>query len=176
MGQPMTKTKNMVCIWYADGAAEAAAFYTDIFPDTKINAVHLAPADYPFGVKDQILTVDFHLMGIPCLGLNGGNAFPQTEAFSFQVATDDQAETDFYWNAIVSNGGTPSACGWCKDRWGVNWQITPRRLSDALSQGGNVANRVFRAMMSMGKIDIVLIEAAIQGALNEERPSLSITP
>jgi predicted 3-demethylubiquinone-9 3-methyltransferase (glyoxalase superfamily) len=152
--------KNTICIWYDTGAEEAARFYAATFPDSAVSAVHRAPADFPGGTAGQVLTVQFTVLGIPCLGLNGGPAFRQTEAFSFQVATDDQRETDRYWDAIVGNGGSESACGWCKDRWGVNWQITPRALSEALAAGGEEARRAFVAMMEMGRIDVAAIEAA----------------
>src|SRR6266478_3733323 len=133
------------------------------FPDSKVTAVHEAPGDYPSGKKGDVLTVEFTVLGIPCLGLNGGPAFRHTEAFSFQIATENQEETDRYWNAIVGNGGTESACGWCKDRWGLSWQITPRALTDALAAGGSEAKRAFEAMMTMKKIDIAAIEAARRG-------------
>jgi predicted 3-demethylubiquinone-9 3-methyltransferase (glyoxalase superfamily) len=156
-------TTNMICIWY-DGAAEAAAhFYASVFPDSHVDGVYLAPADYPSGRKGDVITVEFTVVGVRCLGLNGGPAFPQTEAFSFQIATGSQEETDRYWNAIVGSGGRESACGWCKDKWGVNWQITPRVLIDALAAGGAPARRAFEAMMTMGKIDVAAIEAAVRG-------------
>ena len=156
--------KNTICLWYQSGADEAAAFYAATFPDSSVDAVHRAPGDFPGGVKDQVLTVQFTVMGIPCLGLNGGPAFKQSEAFSFQIATDTQEETDRYWNAIVSNGGAESACGWCKDKWGLNWQITPRALTQAVSSPDRaVAKRAFDAMMQMKKIDIAAIEAAVRG-------------
>lgn len=155
--------KNIVCIWYNFTAEEAANFYAETFPDSKVTAVHRAPSDFPGGKKDDVLTVEFTVAGIPCIGLNGGPNFPQTEAFSFQIATDDQEETDRYWNAIVSNGGAESACGWCKDKWGLNWQITPRVLTDAMATGGEVARRAFTAMMDMRKIDVAKIEAAVAG-------------
>ena len=125
--------KNTICIWYDKDAEAAANFYASVFPDTKVNAVHRAPGDYPSGKAGDVLTVDFTVCGIPCLGLNGGTAFKHSEAFSFQIATEDQAETDRYWNAIVGNGGAESACGWCKDKWGVNWQITPVALTEAIT-------------------------------------------
>lgn len=159
----MTTPKNTVCLWYDGTAREAAEFYASLFPDSEVRAVHHAPADYPSGKKGDELTVEFTVLGIPCIGLNGGPIFPHTEAFSFQVATDDQAETDRYWNAIVGNGGRESECGWCKDKWGLNWQITPRVLTDAMAQGGEVAKRAFAAMMTMRKIDVARIEAAIAG-------------
>jgi predicted 3-demethylubiquinone-9 3-methyltransferase (glyoxalase superfamily) len=156
--------KNTICIWYNGGAEEAATFYAKTFPDSRVVAVHKAPTDYPGGGKaGDVLTVEFTVCGVPCIGLNGGAQFPQTEAFSFQIATDDQAETDRYWNAIVGNGGAESACGWCKDKWGVNWQITPRVLTEAMAKGGDVARRAFDAMMPMKKIDVAKIEAAVQG-------------
>ena len=156
--------KNTICLWY-DGDAEAAAdFYAKTFPDSQVTAVHKAPGDFPGGSKDAVLTVEFTVLGTPCLGLNGGPMFKHTEAFSFQVATDDQAETDRYWNAIVGNGGQESACGWCKDKWGLSWQITPRALTDAMKDPDPAARkRSFEAMMTMGKIDIAKIEAARKG-------------
>ena len=159
----MPAPKNMVCIWYEKDAESAARFYAQTFPDTALTAVHHAPGDYPFGQEGDVLTVEFTVLGIPCLGLNGGPSFTQSEAFSFQIATDDQEETDRYWNAIVGNGGQESACGWCKDRWGVSWQITPRVLTDALAAGGDEARRAFAAMMEMKKIDVAAIEAARRG-------------
>lgn len=154
-------SKNTVCLWYESAALEAAQFYARTFPDSSVGPVFRAPADYPSGKAGDILTVEFTVMGIPCLGLNGGPAFAQTEAFSFQVATDDQAETDRLWNAIVDNGGQESACGWCKDRWGVSWQITPRVLTEGIADPDPaVARRVFEAMMTMRKIDVAAIEAA----------------
>ncbi|MGV7206667.1 VOC family protein [Oxalobacteraceae bacterium A2-2] len=155
-------SKNTICLWYNHDAQEAAGFYARTFPDSEVTAIHRAPADFPGGKKGDILTVQFRILGIPCLGLNGGPIFKHSEAFSFQVATDDQAETDRYWDAIVGNGGQESACGWCKDRWGISWQITPRVLTDALSKGGDIAQRAFAAMMTMQKIDVGQIEAAIQ--------------
>lgn len=155
--------KNTVCIWYERDAREAATFYASVFPDSSVQAVHLAPKDFPGGREGQELTVEFTVLGIPCVGLNGGPMFKHSEAFSFQVATDSQEETDRYWNAIVSNGGQASHCGWCKDRWGVNWQITPRVLTDAMAQGGDVAKRAFKAMLPMDKIDVAAIEAAVRG-------------
>ena len=160
----MTNAKNRICLWYdKDQAGAAASFYASVFPDSEVTAVHTAPTDFPGGKAGDELTVEFTVLGIPCLGLNGGPNFPQTEAFSFQVATDTQEETDRYWNAIVGNGGAESACGWCKDKWGLNWQITPRVLTDAMAQGGAVAQRAFAAMMTMHKIDIAAIEAAVKG-------------
>ena len=155
--------KNTICLWFEKDALEAARFYAATFPNSKVTAVHKAPSDFPGGKKGDELTVDFTVMGIPCIGVNGGPAFKQSEAFSFQVATDDQEETDRYWNAIVGNGGQESACGWCKDRWGLSWQITPRVLMDALAAGGAEAKRAFDAMMPMTKIDVAKIEAARRG-------------
>ena len=159
-----TPAKNTVCIWYDRDAEDAARFYADTFPDSSVNAVHRAPGDYPGGKQGNVLTVEFTVMGIPCLGLNGGPEITHNEAFSFQVATTDQAETDRYWNAIVGNGGQESVCGWCKDRWGVSWQITPIALVQAVTgPDPAVARRAFDAMMKMGKIDITTIEAACRG-------------
>ena len=155
--------KNTICIWYNGEAEDAARFYSEVFPNTKVGAVHRAPGDYPDGKKGDVLTVEFTVVGIPCIGLNGGPQFPQTEAFSFQIATEDQAETDRYWNAIVGNGGAESMCGWCKDKWGLNWQITPRVLTEAMAAGGDEAKRAFDAMMKMKKIDVAKIEAARRG-------------
>jgi predicted 3-demethylubiquinone-9 3-methyltransferase (glyoxalase superfamily) len=154
--------KNTVCLWYDHDAEEAAEFYAATFPDTTVGKVTRAPSDYPAGKKGDALTVDFSVMGIPCVGLNGGDTFKHNEAFSFQVMTKDQAETDKYWNAIVDNDGEESQCGWCKDKWGVSWQITPRILIDALAAGGDKAKRAFEAMMPMKKIDVAKIEAAIK--------------
>ena len=156
--------KATICLWYDKDAREAAEFYAATFPDSAVGPVHRAPADFPGGKQGDELTVEFTVLGIPCIGLNGGPIFPHSEAFSFQVATDSQEETDRYWNAIVGNGGTESACGWCKDKWGLNWQITPRALTDAMAQGGDVAKRAFEAMMPMTKIDVAAIEAAVKGA------------
>ena len=154
--------KNRICLWYDGAAAEAARFYAGVFPDSFVGAVHRAPGDFPSGKEGDVLTVEFTVIGIPCLGLNGGSAFKHCEAFSFQVATSDQAETDRYWDAIVSNGGQENACGWCKDRWGVSWQIIPTILSRAIvSSDQAVAKRAFDAMMEMGKIDIAAIKAAV---------------
>jgi predicted 3-demethylubiquinone-9 3-methyltransferase (glyoxalase superfamily) len=156
--------KNTICLWYDGTALDAARFYAQTFPDSSVGAVHRAPGDYPAGQEGQVLTVEFTVMGIPCLGLNGGPRFKHSEAFSFQVATDDQAETDRLWDAVVGNGGTPSQCGWCKDPWGLSWQITPRALSDAMTDPDPAAaRRAFEAMMNMGKIDIAKIEAARRG-------------
>ena len=157
------KSKNTVCLWFDKDALDAARVYAATFPSSEVTAVHKAPADYPNGKAGDVLTVEFTVFGIPCLGLNGGPAFRHNESFSFQIATDDQAETDRYWNAIVSNGGQESACGWCKDRWGLSWQITPRALTYALAAGGAQAKRAFEAMMSMKKIDVAIIEAARRG-------------
>ena len=157
-------SKNTICLWYDADALEAATFYADTFPDSTVDTIYRAPADYPSGKKGNVLTVEFTVMGIPCLGLNGGPIFPHSEAFSFQVATDDQAETDRLWNAIVNNGGQESECGWCKDKWGLSWQITPRILTEAIAHPDPaVAKRAFEAMMTMGKIDIARIEAAVKG-------------
>ena len=156
--------KATVCLWYEKDAEAAARFYSETFPDSSVGAVHYAPGDYPSGKKGDPLLVDFIVLGIACVGLNGGPQFRQSEAFSFQVLTRDQAETDRYWNAIVGNGGAASQCGWCRDRWGVSWQITPKILIDALAAGGAPAKRAFEAMMPMGKIDVALIEKAIRGA------------
>ena len=155
--------KNTICLWYDRDAEAAARFYAGIFPDSSVEAVQRAPADYPSGKAGDVLVVQFTVAGIPCLGINGGPAFSQSEAFSFQIATDDQAETDRYWDAIVGNGGRESACGWCKDRWGVSWQITPRALTEAMAAGGEGARRVFEAMMQMTKIEVAAIEAAGRG-------------
>jgi 2-polyprenyl-6-hydroxyphenyl methylase/3-demethylubiquinone-9 3-methyltransferase len=156
--------KNTICLWYDRDALEAAEFYAKTFPDSRVKAVHRAPADFPSGKEGDVLTVEFDVFGIPCIGLNGGPAFKQSEAFSFQIATDDQAETDRLWNAIVGNGGAESACGWCKDRWGLNWQITPRVLTDAIANPDKaVAKRAFEAMMTMRKIDVAAIEQAVRG-------------
>ncbi|MDQ2101383.1 VOC family protein [Azospirillum isscasi] len=155
--------KNTICLWFDRDAEDAARFYAATFPDSAVTAIHHAPGDYPSGKAGDVLTVEFTVAGVACLGLNGGPAFKHDEAFSFQIATDDQEETDRYWNAIVGNGGQESACGWCKDRWGVSWQITPRVLTDALAAGGGEAKRAFEAMMGMTKIDVAAIEAARHG-------------
>ncbi|WP_020209966.1 VOC family protein [Gilvimarinus chinensis] len=154
--------QNRVCLWF-DGEAQAAAeFYARTFPDSEVSAIHRAPADYPAGKAGDVLTVDFVVLGIPCLGLNGGPAFRHNESFSFQVATQTQEETDRYWNAIIDNGREESACGWCKDKWGVSWQITPTILTDAItSPDRKLAKRAFEAMLGMKKIDIAVIETAI---------------
>ena len=156
--------KNVICLWYDGNAEDAARFYAQTFPDSAVSAVHRAPGDYPSGKAGQVLTVEFTVVGVRCVGLNGGPAFRHNEAFSFQILTEDQAETDRYWNAIVGNGGAESACGWCKDRWGVSWQITPRVLIEATtSKDQAAARRAFEAMMGMKKIDIAAIEAARRG-------------
>src|SRR6201996_5960729 len=155
--------KNTICLWFEKDAEEAARFYAATFPNSEVTGVHKAPSDFPGGKKNAVLMVEFTVLGIPCLGLNGGPAFRQSEAFSFQIATDDQEETDRYWNAIVGNGGQESACGWCKDRWGLSWQITPRTLTEALKAGGAESKRAFAAMMKMKKIDVAAIEAARRG-------------
>jgi predicted 3-demethylubiquinone-9 3-methyltransferase (glyoxalase superfamily) len=158
------QAKNTICVWYNGGAEEAARFYAKTFPDSSVGAVLRAPGDYPAGKQGDVLTVDFIVMGIPCIGLNGGPAFKHSEAFSFQIATQDQAETDRYWNAIVGNGGQESMCGWCKDRWGISWQISPIALTQAIADPDPaVAKRAFDAMMQMKKIDIATIEAARVG-------------
>ena len=155
--------KNQVCLWYDGAAQDAAKFYAEVFPDTHVTAVHRAPGDYPDGKEGDILTVEFTVLGIPVIGLNGGPQFPQSEAFSFQVITEDQQETDRYWNAIVGNGGQESQCGWCKDKWGLSWQITPRVLSEVLGNPDRAAaKRAFDAMMTMKKIDVAAIEAAVR--------------
>lgn len=156
-------SKNTICLWFDRDAEEAARFYTETFPQSRLGAIHKAPSDYPDGKAGDTLVVEFVVAGIPCIGLNGGPQFKHSEAFSFQIATEDQAETDRYWNAIVGNGGQESQCGWCKDKWGISWQITPRILTDAMARGGPAARRAFEAMMPMGKIDIAAIEKAIRG-------------
>lgn len=154
--------KNTLCLWYEGDAEEAARFYAATFPDSRVTAVHRAPGDWPDGEQGNVLTVEFTVCGIPCIGLNGGPQFKHTEAFSFQIATDDQTETDRYWNAIVGNGGEESMCGWCKDKWGISWQISPRVLTEAVSGNDPAkAKRAFEAMMEMRKIDVAAIEAAI---------------
>lgn len=155
--------KNTICIWYEGDAEAAARFYAATFPNSSVGAVHRAPGDYPDGKQGDVLTVEFTVCGIPCIGLNGGPQFPQTEAFSFQIATEDQEETDRYWDAIVGNGGAESMCGWCKDKWGLNWQITPRTLTEAMAAGGAEAKRAFAVMMKMRKIDVAAIDAARRG-------------
>jgi len=158
--------KTTICVWYDRDAEEAANFYASVFPDSHVGGVHRAPMDSPGGTKGDVMVVEFTICGTPCIGLNGGPLFPHSEAFSFQIATDTQEETDRYWNAIVGNGGAVSDCGWCKDKWGVNWQITPRILTEAIAKGGAVAERAFGAMMTMQKLDHAALEAAIRG----ERP------
>jgi predicted 3-demethylubiquinone-9 3-methyltransferase (glyoxalase superfamily) len=153
-----------ICLWYDNDAEEAARFYSNTFPDSVVGAVQRAPGDFPSGKEGDPLVVEFTVLGIPCIGLNGGPEFKHNEAFSFQVSTKDQAETDKYWNAIVGNGGQESACGWCKDKWGLSWQITPQVLTDALSAGGEKARRAFDAMMTMNKIDVATIENAARGS------------
>jgi 2-polyprenyl-6-hydroxyphenyl methylase/3-demethylubiquinone-9 3-methyltransferase len=161
----MKPVKNTICLWYNGDAEDAARFYAATFPDSSVDAVHCAPGDFPSGKQGDVLTVEFTVLGVSCLGLNGGPAFPHTEAFSFQVATTDQAETDRYWNAIIGNGGEESACGWCKDKWGLSWQITPVALTQAVTDSDPAAaKRAFDAMMQMNKIDIAAIEAARRGA------------
>ncbi|HUC01771.1 MAG TPA: VOC family protein [Candidatus Paceibacterota bacterium] len=157
------QAKNTICLWFDKDAESAATFYAATFPDSKVGAIVRAPGDYPDGKAGDVLTVQFTVCGIPCLGLDGGPTFKQSEAFSFAIATEDQEETDRYWNAIVGNGGTESQCGWCKDRWGVSWQITPRTLTEALSAGGDETKRAFAAMMKMKKIDVAAIDAARRG-------------
>ena len=160
----MNIAKNTVCLWYDHDAEEAARFYAEIFPDSSLDAIHHAATDYPSGKEGDVITVDFTVLGIPCIGLNGGPVFTHNEAFSFQIATEDQEETDRYWNAIVNNGGQESECGWCKDKWGVSWQITPKVLIEGYTSTDRaVAKRVFEAMMTMKKIDVAAIEAAIRG-------------
>ena len=160
----MTQAKNTICLWYDKDAEDAANFYAATFPDSEVTAVHKAPGDFPSGKEGDVLTVEFTVLGTPCIGLNGGPMFKHSEAFSFQVATVDQAETDKYWNAIVGNGGEESACGWCKDKWGLSWQITPIALTEGVTDPDPaVAKRVFDAMMTMQKIDIAAIEAARHG-------------
>ena len=159
----MAIAKNTICLWYDKDAEAAARFYAQTFPDSAVNEIFRAPADFPSGKAGDVLTVTFTVLGIPCLGLNGGPMFKHSEAFSFQIATEDQEETDRYWNAIVGNGGQESECGWCKDKWGLSWQITPRVLSEALAVGGEEAKRAFAAMMTMQKIDVAKIEAARRG-------------
>jgi predicted 3-demethylubiquinone-9 3-methyltransferase (glyoxalase superfamily) len=155
--------KNTICLWFDKDALDAARFYAETFPDSRVTAVRKAPGDFPGGAEGDVLTVEFTVCGIPCVGLNGGPTFKQSEAFSFQIATDSQEETDRYWNAIVRNGGKESECGWCKDRWGLSWQITPRTLTDAMAAGGDEAKRAFAAMMTMKKIDVATIDAARKG-------------
>ena len=160
--------KNTICVWYDKDAEAAARFYAETFPDSSVDAVIRAPGDYPSGTEGDVLVVNFTVAGVACVGLNGGPVFKQSEAFSFQISTEDQEETDRYWNAIVGNGGQESECGWCKDRWGVSWQITPRVLTDALATGGAEARAAFDAMMEMRKIDVAGIEAAVRMARGGE--------
>lgn len=156
--------KATICLWYNNDAEEAAKFYSETFPESSIRSVQRAPSDFPSGKKDDVLVVEFTVFGVPCIGLNGGPAFKQSEAFSFQIATENQAETDRYWNAIVENGGQESECGWCKDKWGVNWQITPKALTEAMMGGDPAeAKRAFEAMMTMKKIDVAAILKARAG-------------
>lgn len=159
----MNIPKNLICLMLDKGAEEAAQFYAKTFPNSSVGKVHRAPTDYPSGKAGDVLTVEFTVMGIPCVGVNGGDYFKHTEAFSFQVMTEDQKETDKYWNAIVGNGGAESMCGWCRDKWGVSWQITPRTLTEAMAKGGDEAKRAFAAMMNMKKIDVAQIDAARRG-------------
>ena len=160
----MAHAKNTICLWYDGDAEEAARFYAQTFPDSSVDAVHKAPGDFPSGKEGDVLTVDFTVLGIPCMGLNGGPTFKHSEAFSFQVATETQEETDRYWKAIVGNGGQESMCGWCKDKWGLSWQITPKALTEGVTDPDPaVAKRVFDAMMTMKKIDVAAIEAARRG-------------
>jgi 2-polyprenyl-6-hydroxyphenyl methylase/3-demethylubiquinone-9 3-methyltransferase len=156
--------KNVICLWYDGAAEEAANFYARTFPNSQVTAVHYAPEDFPDGKEGQVLTVEFTVVGVPCVGLNGGPLFKHSEAFSFQIITEDQAQTDRYWNAIIGNGGAESECGWCKDKWGISWQITPRVLLEATTDRDRAAaKRAFDAMMTMKKIDIATIEAAWRG-------------
>ena len=159
----MQTPKNLISLMFDKGAKDAAEFYAKTFPNSSVDAIHLAPADYPSGKAGDVLTVEFTVLGIRCIGINGGSYFKHSEAFSFQIATDNQDETDQYWNAIVINGGQESECGWCKDRWGLSWQITPRTLTEAMAKGGEEAKRAFIAMMKMKKIDVATIEAARRG-------------
>ena len=159
----MVTAKNTICVWYDKDAEAAARFYAATFPNSSVGTIVRAPCDYPSGKAGDVLTVEFTVAGIPCLGLNGGTAFKHSEAFSFLISTDNQAETDRYWNAIVGNGGRESACGWCKDKWGISWQITPRALTEAMAAGGDEAKRAFQAMMDMTKIDVAAIEKARRG-------------
>jgi predicted 3-demethylubiquinone-9 3-methyltransferase (glyoxalase superfamily) len=158
-------TKATLCLWYNGDAEDAAHFYAETFPDSHVGAIQFSPADNPGNKAGDVIVVEFTVCGLRCIGLNGGPIFPHTEAFSFQIATDNQEETDHYWNAIISNGGQASACGWCKDKWGVNWQITPRVLTDAMAAGGGVATRTFAAVMTMTKTDVAAIETAIKGGV-----------
>lgn len=155
--------KNSICLMYEKDAEAAARFYAETFPNSSVGAIHRSPADNPSAKAGEVLIVEFTVLGIPCVGVNGGSYFKHSEAFSFQIATDDQAETDKYWNAIVKNGGQESVCGWCKDRWGISWQITPKTLTEAVAKGGEEAKRAFEAMMKMKKIDVAAIDAARRG-------------
>lgn len=159
----MNTPKNTICLWYEKDAQAAAEFYAATFPDSKVGNIQKAPSDYPGGKAGDDLVVEFTVCGVPCIGLNGGTSFKQSEAFSFQIMTEDQAETDKYWNAIVGNGGQESQCGWCKDKWGVSWQITPKTLIEAWNAGGEEYKRAFEAMLSMKKIDVTAIDAARRG-------------
>jgi len=159
----VTIPKNTICLWYDKDAEAAARFYAGVFPDSAVRKVYRAPSDYPSGKEGDVLMVEFTVLGIPCLGLNGGPDIKHSQAFSFQVSTESQEETDRYWNAIVGNGGRENVCGWCSDRWGISWQITPRVLMEAMAAGGTEAKRAFQAMMTMGKIDVAAIEAARRG-------------
>ncbi len=155
--------KNTICLWYDNDAEAAASFYAETFPDSELGDVRQAPGDYPGGKKGDVLTVEFTVAGVACIGINGGPMFKHSEAFSFQIETENQAETDQYWNAIIGNGGLESDCGWCKDKWGISWQITPRVLTEAMAAGGDEAQRAFAAMITMKKIDVAAIEAARRG-------------
>lgn len=159
----MKTPNNTICLMFDKDAEQAAQFYARTFPNSSVGAVHRAPDDYPMGKAGDVLTVEFTVLGIPCVGVNGGSYFKHSEAFSFQIATDTQQETDQYWDAIVKNGGEESQCGWCKDKWGLSWQITPRTLTEAMAKGGDEAKRAFNAMMKMKKIDVAAIDAARRG-------------
>jgi predicted 3-demethylubiquinone-9 3-methyltransferase (glyoxalase superfamily) len=161
-GVAVLSNKAILCLWYEGEAEAAAKFYASTFPDSHVGKIHRAPGDYPDGKQGDALTVEFTVLGLPCIGLNGGPRFKHSEAFSFQVSTEDQEETDRYWNVIVGNGGEESQCGWCKDKWGISWQITPRVLTDAMMAGGEVAQRAFEAMMPMKKIEVAAIKAAVR--------------
>lgn len=159
----MKISKNTICIMFDKDAEQAARFYAEVFPNSSVGSIHRAPSDYPSGKTGDVLIVEFTVLGIPCVGVNGSPYFKHSEAFSFQISTDDQQETDKYWNAIVKNGGIESQCGWCKDKWGISWQITPRTLTEAMAKGGDEAKRAFEAMMKMKKIDVAAINAARNG-------------